>query len=103
MACVSAPSGHETATKCRITYAYKGLQSGHGSAGLLPACLHAVPMPNIPYGVAIPPNVLAAEMIHSAVSFLPPGTKLAPGMVVEAMEILNPTPSASGDPNLQKK
>ena len=84
-------------------YAYRGVQSGHGSAGLLPACLHAVPMPNIPYGISIPPNVLAAEMIHSAVSFLPPGAKLAPGMIVEAMEVLNPTPAVGAVPTLTEE
>ena len=81
-------------------YAYEGSQGGHGSAGLLPACLHAVPMPNIPYGVAIPPNVLAAEMIHSSVSFLPPGTRLAPGLIVEATEVLNPSPAVSANPTM---
>ena len=63
---------------------------GHGSAGLLPACLRPVPMPNVPYGVNIPPNVLAAELLHTEYSYLPPGTWLSDELVVLPVDSINP-------------
>jgi hypothetical protein len=81
-------------------FAYYGAQGGNGSAGLLPACLHAVPMPDVPYGVTIPSNVLAAELVHNSPCFLPPGVRLSPTLVVEDLAVLNPSAAAKKDPKL---
>jgi len=70
-------------------YRYAGAH-GHGSAGLLPAYLRPVPMPDIPYGTTLPPTVLAAEMMLDSTCYLPPGTQLQPGLVVLSLDRLRP-------------
>ena len=70
-------------------YRYEGAH-GHGSAGLLPSYLRPVPMPDIPYGVALPPTVLAAEWLWDSNCYLPPGTHLLPGLTVLSPDNLRP-------------
>ena len=87
-------------------YRYAG-SHGHGSAGLLPAYLRPVPMPDIPYGTILPPTVLAAEMLLDSTGYLPAGTQLQPGLTVLSLDRLRPlevhvNPKLKNESNKQK-
>ena len=58
----------------------------HGGAGLLPSYMKAVPLPDAPHGLTLPPNVLAAEFMPGMGQPLPVGSILSPGITVLSLD-----------------
>jgi hypothetical protein len=64
------------------------------AGGALPVGVVPVPLPPIPYGVKLPPNSQAVEILgsNSCMQCLPPGCILGPGLIVLNAEKIAPSP-----------
>jgi hypothetical protein len=67
----------------------------------IPLFIRVVPMPNIPEGTTIPPNVVACEFLPGVQRPLPEGTILAPGVKVLSTESEELIGTSGGVPKAQ--
>lgn len=76
------------------------------AGGALPVGVAPVPLPPIPYGVKLPPNAQAVEILGSnscCMQCLPPGCILGPGLVVLNAEKIAPSPQIGERVNSRNK